>query len=326
MASCRNVFHALAAAAAIAALAPAAARAFPVTVESCGHPLTFDAPPKRAVIHDMNMSEMAFALHLQPSIVGVTGISGWYKATPEFKAAQGSIPELAPKYPSLETLVAARPDFFFAGWYYGMKPGGDVTPDSLAAKGIKTYVLSESCAHMNKSLPIASMTLLYEDELALGAIFGKDADAKALVAEQQARVAKVTAAVKGQTPLRVFVYDSGEDKPFTAGKFAMPTAIIDAAGGTNVMADLPISWGTTSWEDVAVKDPQFLILLDYQDGGGYKSLLDFLKAHPVMKETSAVRNLRFIPLRYEQLTPGPANIEAVEKLARAMYPDAFAAK
>lgn len=258
--------------------------------------------------------------------MGVTGISGWYKATPGFKAEQGSIPELAPKYPSLETLVAAHPDFFFAGWYYGMKPGGDVTPDTLASKGIKTYVLAESCAHLTKTMPTASMSLLYEDELALGTIFGKDTEAHKLVADQQARVAKVAEAVKGRTPVRVFVYDSGEDKPFTAGKFAMPTALIDAAGATNVMAALPISWGTTSWEDVAVKDPQFLILLDYQDGGGYRTLLDFLKAHPVMKETSAMRNGRFVALRYEQLTPGPANIEAVEKLAHALYPDAFASK
>jgi iron complex transport system substrate-binding protein len=32
-------------------------------------------------------------------------------------------------------------------------------------------------------------------------------------------------------PLKVFVYDSGEDKPFTSGRYAMPTAIIEAAGG-----------------------------------------------------------------------------------------------
>jgi iron complex transport system substrate-binding protein len=63
------------------------------------------------------MAEMAFALGLQSSIVGLTGITGWYKVDPEFKAEQGSIPELAPKYPTLENLVAVEPDFFFAGWY-----------------------------------------------------------------------------------------------------------------------------------------------------------------------------------------------------------------
>jgi iron complex transport system substrate-binding protein len=49
-------------------------------------------------------------------------------------------------------------------------------------------------------------------------------------------------------------------------------------------------------------------------------LLDFLQAHPAMRETSAVKNHRFIALRYEQLTPGPANIGAVEALAAALHP------
>ncbi|HIG0869765.1 TPA: ABC transporter substrate-binding protein, partial [Klebsiella pneumoniae] len=85
----------------------ASAADFPVTIESCGTPVTFSSPPKRAVINDLNMSEMAFVLDLQDRIVGLTGISGWYKMTPEFKKAMGSIPELAPKYPTLETLLAA---------------------------------------------------------------------------------------------------------------------------------------------------------------------------------------------------------------------------
>lgn len=297
--------------------------AFPVTIDNCGRTLTFDHAPRRAVIHDINMSEMAFALHLQPDIVGLTGISGWYKVTDAFKAEQGTIPELAPKYPTMETLLAANPDFFFAGWYYGMKPGGEVTPDTLKDKGIATYVLSESCVQVDKTRPRATMDLLYGDERALGAIFGKDAEAKALVDAWKARLAKVSEAVRGNEPISVFVYDSGEDKPFSAGRFAMPTALIEAAGGRNVLGDLPMSWGTTSWEDVATRNPQFLILLDYQDGGGYRKLLKFLEAHPAMKETDAVKHKRFLPLRYEQLTPGPANIEAVETLAAALYPDAF---
>lgn len=299
------------------------ASAFPVTVENCGRVLTFEHAPRRAVIHDINMAEMAFALRLQPDIIGLTGISGWHKVTPAFNAEQGTIPELAPKYPTMETLLAANPDFFLAGWYYGMKPGGEVTPDTLKDQGITTYVLTESCVQVDKTRPRATMDLLYGDELALGVIFGKEAEAKALVAGWKARLAEVSQAVEGRTQISVFVYDSGEDKPFSAGKFAMPTALIEAAGGRNVLGELAMSWGATSWEDVAVKNPQFLILLDYQSGGGYRKLLAFLKAHPAMRETDAVKQERFLPLRYEQLTPGPANIEAVEKLAAALYPEAF---
>lgn len=307
----------------VASLFSSAAFAFPVTVDNCGTPLTFDAAPKRAVIHDLNMTEMAFALGLQPSIVGLTGITGWYKVGPEFKALQGDIPELAPKYPTIENLVAVEPDLFFAGWYYGMKPGGDVTPDTLAPYGIRTLLLTESCIHTDKNRPAASMGLLFGDMERLGAVFGKQAEASALVDGWKAQLAEIESKVGDNKGTRVFLYDSGEDKPFTAGKFAIPTAMIEAAGGVNIMADMETSWGTTDWETVATRNPEFLVLLDYQDDAGHQKLLDFLDQHPAMKETDAVKNTRFVALRYAELTPGPANIDAIDKIARALHPEAF---
>ncbi len=110
-----------------------------VTVDNCGAPLVFEKTPERLVVHDMNMTDMAFALGLQDKIVGLTGITGWYKTSPDFDALRGDIPELAPKYPTVENLVAASPDLFFAGWYYGMKPGGEVTPDTLAPSASRPW-------------------------------------------------------------------------------------------------------------------------------------------------------------------------------------------
>ncbi|MGV2810684.1 ABC transporter substrate-binding protein [Enterobacter cancerogenus] len=295
---------------------------FPVTVESCGTPVTFSAPPKRAIINDLNMAEMAFALHLQDRIVGLTGISGWYKMTPHFRQAMGAIPELAPKYPSLETLLAAEPDFFFAGWNYGMKVGGEVTPATLAKYGVKTFVLSESCVFTTAHKKKATMDLLYGDVLTLGRIFGKRNEARTLVEGWKQRLSALPKPATGARPLKVFVYDSGEDKPFTSGRYAMPTAIIEAAGGKNAMEALDISWGTTSWENVAASEPDVIILLDYQTGSGADALRRVLENHPLMKLTPAVKQGRYLKLQYAELTPGPANIAAVEKLARTLYPQA----
>jgi len=295
---------------------------FPVTVESCGTPITFSAPPKRAIINDLNMAEMAFALHLQDRIVGLTGISGWYKMTPDFRQAMGAIPELAPKYPSLETLLAAEPDFFFAGWNYGMKVGGEVTPATLAKYGVKTFVLSESCVFTAAHKKKATMDLLYGDVLTLGRIFGKRNEAQTLVEGWKQRLSALPKPATGARPLKVFVYDSGEDKPFTSGRYAMPTAIIEAAGGKNAMEALDISWGTTSWENVAASEPDVIILLDYQTGSGADALRRVLENHPLMKLTPAVKQGRYLKLQYAELTPGPANIAAVEKLARTLYPQA----
>ena len=64
-------------------------------------------------------------------------------------------------------------------------------------------------------------------------------------------------------------------------------------------------------------NPQFLILLDYQDGRGLERLLRVLQAHPAMRNTDAVRQRRFVALGSAELIAGPANIGAIEKLAAA---------
>nr|WP_255612261.1 ABC transporter substrate-binding protein [Ruegeria sp. SCSIO 43209] len=291
-----------------------------VTVDNCGEPLVFDTAPERLVVHDMNMTDMAFALGLQDKIVGLTGITGWYKTSPDFDALRGDIPELAPKYPTVENLVAVEPDLFFAGWYYGMKPGGDVTPDTLEPFGIKTLVLTESCVHLDKDRPEASMDLLFGDVLRLGKVMQVEDKAEALVSGWKEQLAAIEAKTAELPKPRVFLLDGPADAPFTAGKFAIPDAMITAAGGENVTHDMDTSWGRTSWEAVAASNPEFLVLLDYQTGNGAEDTFKFLQEHPVMSQTDAVKNERWIGLRYEELTPGPANIEAISKMARAMHP------
>ncbi|WON77708.1 ABC transporter substrate-binding protein [Serratia sp. UGAL515B_01] len=292
---------------------------FPVTINSCGKPVTFERPPQRAIIHDINMAEMAFALKLQNRIIGLTGITGWYKMTPEFTQEMDNIPELAPKYPSLETILSANPDFFFAGWNYGMQVGGDVTPEKLEQYGIPTFVLSESCLFASTQPGKASMDLLYNDQITLGKIFGKEKEAKRLVEEWKYKLLTLPKPPEGSRPAKVFVYDSGKDKPFTSGKYAMPTAIIEAAGGKNIMDSLEASWTSSTWETVSVAEPDFIILLDYQTGSGAESLQHFLESHPLMKLTPAVKQGKYLKLQYAELTPGPANIKAIEKLANALY-------
>ncbi|MEM9578085.1 MAG: ABC transporter substrate-binding protein [Pseudomonadota bacterium] len=297
-----------------------AATANEVKVDNCGASLVFETKPERLVVHDMNMTDMAFALGLQDNIVGLTGITGWYKTSPDFDRLRGDIPELAPKYPSLENLVAADPDLFFAGWYYGMKPGGDVTPDTLAPFGIKTLILTESCIHLDEDRPEASMDLLFNDVLRLGKVMHVEEKAEALVAGWKEELSEITAKTEGLAKPRVFLLDGPADAPFTAGKYAIPDAMIAAAGGKNVTHDMETSWGRTSWETVAAANPEFLVLLDYQTGNGAADTFKFLQEHPVMSQTIAVKNERWIGLRYEELTPGPANIEAIAKMAEAMHP------
>lgn len=293
-------------------LSAAPALAYPVTVKSCDREITLNAAPGRAVSNDVNLTEMMLVLGLRDRMVGYTGISGWKTLDAQMREGVAELPELSAQYPSKEVLAAAEPDFFFAGWNYGMKVGGEVTPETLAPLGITTYELTESCIHIGPKAR-SSMADMYSDILNLGKIFGVEARAEELVAGWKARLAEATAGVDHSKPLRVFVYDSGEQAPFTAGAYAMPTALIEAAGGVNIMADLEKSWAEIGWEPVVERNPEVVVIVNYGDVTAEQKIA-FMKNNPAFAGIDAVKNDRFVVLDYVEATPGPRNIAAVEKL------------
>lgn len=297
-----------------------AALAEPVTVRSCNRDVTFDKAPVRAISNDVNLTEMMLALKLQDRMVGYTGISGWKTLDEKLREGVKQLPELSPKYPSKEVLLGANADFYFAGWNYGMKVGGEVTPETLAPFGIKVYELTESCIFvMKKNKP--TMDDMFVDLLNLGKIFRVEDRAEALVAGYRKQLAEIQAKIGHvDKPTRVFVFDSGEEKPFTSGRYGIPTALIEAAGGVNVMDDVEKSWTEVSWEPVIEKNPEAIIIVDYGQVTAAQKIA-FLKGNPAFKNIDAVKNDRFVVLPYVEATPGPRNIEAIATLAKAFHPD-----
>lgn len=301
----------------LAALAaPAAASGFPVTVKSCDREVTFDAAPKRAVSNDVDLTEMMLALKLNDHMVGYTGVSDWKTLDERLRRDVAELPELSPDYPTKEVLLGADADFYFAGWNYGMRVGGEVTPQSLIQYDIAVYELTESCIHIMDK-PKASMDDLYTDLLNLGRIFGKEEDAVALVDGYKADLDAFTKSLpRLDKQVGVFVYDSGEDKPFTAGGYAMPTALIEAAGGTNIMDDVNSSWVEIGWEPVIERNPDVIVIVNYGAVTAEQKIA-FMKSNPAFQNIPAVKNDRFVILDYVEATPGPRNIEAIKRLASA---------
>ena len=286
-------------------------------MKSCDREVTFDAAPTRAISNDVNLTEMMLVLGLRDRMVGYTGISGWKTLDEEMRAGVAELPELSAKYPTREVLLGAEPDFFFAGWNYGMKVGGEVTPETLEPLGIKTYELTESCIHIGPKAK-SSMDDMYSDILNLGRIFGIEAKAEELVAGWKAQLETLTASVDRSQPLRVFVYDSGEESPFTAGAYAMPTAMIEAAGGRNIMDDLEKSWATVAWEPVVERNPEVIVIVNYGEVTAEQKIA-FLESNPAFANIDAVKNDRYVVLEYVEATPGPRNIKAVEKLVSGFW-------
>ena len=287
------------------------------SVQSCNRTVTFDSPPKRAISNDVNLTEMMLVLGLADHMVGYTGISGWKTLDEEMRANVKQLPELSSKYPTKEVIVGANADFFFAGWNYGMKVGGEVTPETLEPFGVKVYELTESCTHIMKKGK-ASIDDMYADLLNLGSIFNVEDRAKNLVNDYKAELKSFKSNSETGEPVRAFVYDSGEDTPFTAGLYAMPTALIEAAGGVKVMNGFEKSWGTVTWEEVVAQNPEVIIIVNYGSVTAEQKRA-FMMANPAFANIEAVKNDRFVTLEYVEATPGPRNIKAIKTLAKAFW-------
>ena len=286
-----------------------------VSVDSCNRTVSFDSPPQRAISNDVNLTEMMLVLGLSDKMVGYTGISGWKTLDEEMRLGVKQLPELSPKYPTKEVLVGADADFFFAGWNYGMKVGGEVTPETLKPFGINVYELTESCIHIMTKKK-ASMDDMYNDLLNLGLIFQIENRAKKLVDAYRSDLNNFTQKLEPIAAKKVFVFDSGEDTPFTAGRYAMPTALIEAAGGINIMDDFQKSWGKVTWEEVIDRNPEVVVIVNYGKVTAEQKR-KFMMSNPAFANIDAVKNDRFVILEYVEATPGPRNIKAIKKLAKA---------
>ncbi|SDQ17627.1 iron complex transport system substrate-binding protein [Pseudomonas sp. UC 17F4] len=294
----------------------AEATQYPLTVQSCNRQVTFTKAPEHALSHDINMTQMMLALGLRSRMVGYSGVSGWKAVTPQLRKQLDGLPELAAKYPSVETLLNANVDFLFAGWDYGMRVGGDLTPQSLAPLGIPVYELTESCAFVMKR-PAASLDDTYTDLRNLGRIFDVQARAEQLIGDMQARVAVVQQQLPAERP-RVFLYDSGEDRAMTSGRLGMPEALIAAAGGRNVLNDIEASWTRVNWESVVKRNPEVIVIVDYGEVSAAQKQA-FLEQHPALQSVEAIRNKRFVVIPYVAATPSLENVEAIETIAKSLH-------
>jgi iron complex transport system substrate-binding protein len=294
------------------------ARSAAVTLTNCGRKVTYDKVPERVVTNDVGITELMFALGLEDRMAGfaMPDDKGDLSEVP-WQDGYDTVPWLSKDQLTKEVVLDARADLVFAGWNYGFRDDSGFTPDALEKLGIPSYVLTESCRNGRTESSrgvMPPLQALYADLTNLGKLFGVEQRAAALVAGFEQRIADVRAkAPRGAARPKVFLYDSGQDQPFTSGRYAAPEQIISEAGGTNVMHDVEDSWTTVGWESVVRRDPDVIVICDYGDVSA-EHKREFLLSYAPLRGVSAVRHRRIVVLDYADLVESPRNPSAVARL------------
>lgn len=287
------------------------------TLENCGKTITLPAPAQRVFANDGNIISIALAAGAADELAAVSSIQ---RDRPVLErhfgaAVVAGLQDVSKDYPSKETVLAQRPDVFFAGWNYGFDETTGLTPAGLAKHDVATYTLTESCRQAGgKARGIVDpWTALRTDLTNVGAFTGHPDVAAKSVADIDARLAKLEAAPKAKEPPVIFLFDSGSKTIYSSGRRGAPQAIIDAAGGRNALEQLNDTWTEVSWEQLIASKPEAFVFVDYPPQT-FAEKVALLKARAGVKDLPAVTQGRFLNLPYALWTSGPLNIDAAEQM------------
>ncbi|GAB78300.1 iron complex transport system substrate-binding protein [Austwickia chelonae] len=291
-----------------------------VTVNNCGRDITYDAPVKRLFAYDGSIISIALAVGAHPELVAVSGLKNHQDLLRlKYGDQVDSLKQVSPKGPTMENIVAARPQVAFAGWNYGFSEAKNLTPDTLKERGIASYLLSETCLQGDKKTrgTIPPWEALRQDLLNIGKITGHDDTARGVVEDiARRREALEKAPTAAKKPM-AFLFDSSSDQILSSGSFGAPQAVFDTAGADYALSDVKNTWTRVSWERITTADPDFIAFVDYpaQD---FAAKVEALKSNPASAQLKAVKEGRFINLPYAMWTSGPMNIDAAESVRAAM--------
>jgi len=319
----------LAGAAAIAALAlatPGLAQSFPVTDDNCGVTTIYDAAPTRAVTLSNNATELMLALGLEGSMAGTSYMAN-LRISPAYAKAYAKVPVISPLVATTEELIAAEADFVYAGYPDGFSESRH-TRDQLHDLGMKTRLNVEGC-----NLGAFGFPQLFEEIRSVAAIFGIADHGEQLVADLSARLDAVKDKLAGAPSIPVFIYNGGDSAPNAALGNTMLSQAVAAAGGRNIFDDVANRFGQVSWEQVAERAPEYIVVFYSGTASGQvvadpdkelgQARIETLKSIPSIADVPAIANNRFILINSVQGQPGPSTVDAVEAMARAFHPQTF---
>ncbi|WP_030566309.1 ABC transporter substrate-binding protein [Streptomyces aureocirculatus] len=298
------------------------------TVTSCGRKLSFDGPPERTVALDQSSTEVLLELGLEDRMAGTSNLKT--KIAPEYRTAYAKVDVLSPKILTGEQLRAATPDFTIGGFtdYFTKDRVG--TREELADLGLPSFVSAVDCPKQNTAgsgtgkKTKSPFELLFQDYTDLGRIFGAEKRAAKLVKDQRATLAtaaKTADKVKDE-PTVVWLYSVYGDTPYVAGRSAIPSEMSRTVGAKNAFDDIDEDWPTVTWEQIAERDPDFLVIGDLSErgkpGDSAADKLKAIRANPVMSKLAAVEKKRFIEIPGTEMDPSVRTVNALPRLTSGM--------
>ena len=256
-----------------------------------GNPLTIGAAPTRIVSLSPATTEILFTIGGGSRLVGRSKYDLWPDSAK-------LVPSLGDGMrPNVEAVLGARPDLVLL---YASQDNR-AAADRFRAAGINTLsVRTDRIADFRRVTEL------------LGAIINDTTRAKTVVDSVQGTLDRVSRATTGAPRPKVFwhIWDS---PLITIGSGSFMNELVDIAGAKNVYADINGASGQIALEDVARRDPDFILA----GPEGAKQI----NSDPRWKIVRAARDGRIVVVDTGLVARPSVRLgEAAVSLARALHP------
>jgi iron complex transport system substrate-binding protein len=277
---------------------------FPLSLtDGLGREVTLPDFPQRIVSLAPSNTEILFAIGAGGAVVGVTEYCDYPSAAQQVEKIGG----FSAKTISVEKIVSLEPDLVLA---YGSRQ--QTVIEALERVNVPVYALAPN-----------SFDDVYANIQTVGRMAGHEAEADQIVTEMQARIDTVVgqvAAIPQEERLSIF-WEIFDEPLMTAGPATFAGQMIELAGGVNIFAGVAEDYPQISAEEIIARNPAAIL---GSDTHGDKLTPEQVAARPGWDRIDAVKNGRVHLIDGNIVSrAGPRLAEAVEAIARALYPEMF---
>jgi iron complex transport system substrate-binding protein len=273
-----------------------------VVTDDVGRKVKIPAEVKRIVTLAPNLTETVYALGLEDRLAGDTDLCD----TPLEAKSKPHVGN--PQSPSLEAIVALRPDLVLATTSINRLE----TADALERMGIAVYT-----SNGDNQTVLAMLDSISR----MAELMGAQQQGMELVAKLRARLDALHARLNDTPPVHV-LFVVWADPLITIGQNTFIADALRWAGAESVVLSKQ-NWPQLSVEEVVRLQPDYIVFTSDHGGAGPAELAD-LRSRPAWRDLDAVEMGHVVEMSEEALRPSPGLIAAIEQLARDVHPEAFA--
>lgn len=287
---------------ALGSCAPAAAPSPAIGLtDGMGRQIELPAPAQKIVSMAPSNTEILFAIGAGHQVIGRDSFSDY--------------PEEAKKVEEVGGLTGT----------YNLEKIASLQPDLVLLAGINSPELVDSLEKLNLTVFYLENPKdfdgLFKNIETVGALTGRQDQARSLVDGMKAKVAEIEAQMKSvDQTLKVYYEIDGSDptRPWTTGPGTYMDLMIQTVHGENIGKNLSSEWAQISQEEILLQNPDVILLGD----GVYGITAEMVAARPGWSEITAVKNGR-VEMFDDNLVsrPGPRMVDGLEMLAKILHPE-----